>query len=79
LLGKKFGLKLKASLTDGSQPIGRGVGPWLEIREVIRILKRDKDCSKDLEEKSIFLAGEILELSGKSKKGKGKNVNQGEG
>jgi AMP phosphorylase len=72
LLGKKFGLRLIASLTDGSQPIGKGVGPWLEIREIIKILKREKDCSKDLEEKSIMLAGQILELTSKAKKGRGK-------
>jgi AMP phosphorylase len=72
-LGRIFGLKLKCVLTDGSQPIGRGIGPLLEIRDVIDILKRE-DGPKDLAEKSLFLAGEIFELCGKSKKGEGRNL-----
>lgn len=69
--GKKFGLNIKCILTNGEQPIGRGIGPFLEISDVIKILKRDKTAPKDLEDKAIFLAGEIFELCGKSKKGKG--------
>jgi AMP phosphorylase len=72
-LGKKFGLKLKCALTDGNQPIGRGIGPLLEIRDIIQILKRE-DGPKDLEDKSVFLAGQIFELAGKSKKGEGEKL-----
>ncbi len=69
-IGKKFGLKIDVVLTDGSEPIGNGIGPILEITDVIKVLKRDNP-PKDLEEKSIMLAGKILELSGKAKKDKG--------
>jgi len=69
--GKKFKLNLKAVLTDGNEPIGRGIGPLLEIRDVISILKRNPEAPKDLEKKSLFLAGQIFELCGKSKKGEG--------
>ncbi len=69
-LGKKFSLKMAVVLTDGSEPIGNGIGPVLEMRDVIKILKRDNG-PKDLEEKSILLAGKILELSKKTKPGKG--------
>jgi len=72
-LSKKFDLKLEAILTDGSEPIGRGIGPVLEMQDIIKVLKQI-DSPKDLEEKSILLAGELLELSGKSKKGKGKKL-----
>ncbi len=70
-LSKKFDLKLKSILTDGSEPIGNGIGPLLEMQDIIKVLKQI-DSPKDLEEKSILLAGELLELSGKSKKGQGK-------
>ena len=69
-LGGLFGLKLKVVLTDGTEPIGNGIGPILEIKDVIKVLKRDNG-PKDLEEKSVMLAGEILELTGKAKHGKG--------
>jgi len=71
-ISKKFNLKLKCVLTDGSQPIGRGVGPLLEVRDLLAILKREKHAPKDLENKSVFLAGEIFDLCKKTKKGKGK-------
>jgi AMP phosphorylase len=69
-LGKKFKLDVMVVLTDGSEPIGNGIGPALEIVDVIKVL-RNQDGPKDLEKKSIFLAGKILELTGKSKKGNG--------
>jgi len=72
--GKKFGLNLKCLLTRGEQPIGRGIGPFLEIKDVIGILKRDKDVPKDLEDKGVYLAAEILEFCGKAKKGKGDSL-----
>jgi AMP phosphorylase len=71
--GKKFGLKLKCVLTKGDEPIGNGIGPLLEIRDVIRVLER-KNSPKDLENKAIFLAGQIFELVGKAKKGAGKKL-----
>ncbi len=69
-LGKKFGLKIGVILTDGSQPIGNGVGPVLEMIDVIKVLQR-QNPPKDLEEKSIMLAGKLLEMTGKVKKGNG--------
>ena len=70
-LAKYFKKKMKVVLTDGSQPIGNGVGPVLELLDIIKILDPAQSGPKDLEEKSLFLAGELLELCGKSKKGKG--------
>ncbi len=70
-LGKYFNRKLKCVLTDGSQPIGRGVGPVPELVDVIDILDPKKQGPLDLEEKSVFLAGELLEMTGKTEKGKG--------
>jgi len=72
--GKKFGLNLKCILTRGEQPIGRGIGPFLEIRDIIKILKGEKDAPKDLEKKAVFLSGKILELCGKAKNGKGEKM-----
>jgi thymidine phosphorylase len=70
-LGKKFGLKIKVILTKGSEPIGRGIGPALEMKEVLKVLKR-VNSPIDLEEKSISLAGEIIELAKRAPIGKGK-------
>ncbi|MEA3329410.1 MAG: thymidine phosphorylase [Nanoarchaeota archaeon] len=69
-LAKRFKLKIKVVLTPGSQPIGNGVGPVLEIRDILSVL--EGKGPEDLRKKSIFLAGELLELARKSKKGNGK-------
>ncbi len=68
--GKMFGLKIKCLLTAGDQPIGHGIGPLLEIRDVINILQ-GRESIPDLRAKAIFISAEILELCEKAKKGKG--------
>jgi len=63
-LAEHFNVKLKPIYTDGTQPIGNGIGPVLEMKDVISVLKNEPNCPKDLKEKSIFLAGEILSMCG---------------
>jgi len=70
-LAKYFHKTLKGVLTDGSQPIGNGIGPMLEIIDVIKVLKCEKDAPKDLENKSLFLSGQLFEMTGKAKNGEG--------
>jgi AMP phosphorylase len=70
-IAKHFKLTLKCVLTDGSQPIGNGIGPVLEMIDIIKILDPKQKGPNDLEQKSLFLSGEIFELTGKAKKGKG--------
>ncbi len=70
-LGRHFNKKLKVVLTKGEEPIGNGIGPALEIMDIIKILKNTNDRPLDLEKKSLFLAGELLEMTKKAHKGKG--------
>lgn len=62
-LGKKLGMKTNVIITDGSQPIGKGIGPNLEARDVLYILTRHPGAPKDLEEKSIMMADKLLKLT----------------
>jgi AMP phosphorylase len=71
-VGKHFGLKMEIILTKGDEPIGNGIGPVLEMKDVLRVLRRDAPHPKDLEEKAILLAGIILEMTKKAGKGLGK-------
>ncbi|MFH1521372.1 MAG: thymidine phosphorylase [archaeon] len=61
-IGKRFRLKLKVVYTDGSQPIGNGVGPVLEMLDILKVLQNDGP--KDLKEKSLYLSAELLKLCG---------------
>ncbi|OIO47009.1 MAG: AMP phosphorylase [Parcubacteria group bacterium CG1_02_37_51] len=75
-VAKQFGIKIKVLKTKGIDPIGHGIGPSLEARDVLRVLQRKDNRPLDLEEKSVRLAGELLELAGKASKGKGKKMAQ---
>ena len=70
-LGKYFNKKIDCVLTDGNQPIGNGIGPVLELTDVLKVLNPKEQGPKDLEAKSLFLSGEILEMTRKAKKGEG--------
>lgn len=73
-LGEKLGIRTKVLITDGSEPIGDGVGPSLEARDVLKVLYNYRSAPKDLREKSLFIAGTLFELVGKAKSGKGKEL-----
>jgi len=60
--GDHLGLQLEVIITDGRQPIGRGIGPVLEARDVMQILNNHPDAPADLREKALQLAGRILEF-----------------
>tara|TARA_Y100000310_G_scaffold48516_1_gene44965 strand:- start:1953 stop:3431 length:1479 start_codon:yes stop_codon:yes gene_type:complete len=61
-LAKYFKLKLKVVYTNGIQPIGNGVGPTLEMLDILDILQNKPNHSKDLKEKSLFLSIELMKL-----------------
>ncbi len=73
-LGKRLNIKVEVIKTPGNQPIGNGLGPALEARDVLWTLERDKRAPQDLREKSIYMAGILLEMGGKAKKGQGKKL-----
>lgn len=58
----KLGFTLDVIVTDGSQPVGRGVGPVLEARDVMAVLRNDPTAPADLRERAILLAGRVLEF-----------------
>ena len=70
-VGKAIGLNIEVVITDGSQPIGRGIGPALEAMDCLSILRNEADAPQDLKQKSIELAGKIIEMGGKAKVGEG--------
>jgi thymidine phosphorylase len=57
-----MGLTVKAFPTDGSAPIGRGIGPGLETRDVIDVLNNNPDAPSDLRHKSLFFASRMIAL-----------------
>ncbi len=59
-VGKGLGMQVRAFATDGSQPIGRGIGPALEVRDVLQVLDNAPDAPADLRAKALRFAAEII-------------------
>jgi len=63
-VGRALGLEVDVVLTDGTQPVGRGIGPALEARDVLAVLRNETNAPTDLRDRALLLAGRILELAG---------------
>ncbi|MBI2546140.1 AMP phosphorylase [Candidatus Woesearchaeota archaeon] len=72
-IARRLKRKINVVITDGSQPIGRGIGPALEARDVLDVLSNN-DGAEDLRKKSVHMAGLILEMAGKARKGQGEKL-----
>ncbi|MFA7387935.1 MAG: thymidine phosphorylase family protein [Thiohalobacteraceae bacterium] len=70
-VGDRMGLHLEVVITDGRQPIGRGIGPVLEARDVMQVLENHPDQPRDLREKALQLASRILEFDPDVRGGQG--------
>ncbi len=61
-VAKRMGLSLDVVITDGRQPVGNGIGPVLEARDVMRVLQNHPLAPNDLRQKALRLAGRMLEF-----------------
>ena len=70
-VGEAVGLEVLPLVTDGTQPVGRGIGPALEARDVLAVLRGEAAAPADLRERALLLAGHLLELSDRAPAGCG--------
>jgi len=71
-VGQAFGLHVEPIITDGTEPIGDGIGPALEARDVLAVLELDPAAPRELRERALRLAGKMLEMGGVCPAGQGK-------
>lgn len=64
-VGEAIGIHTEIIITDGSQPVGRGIGPSLEALDTLAVLRNQPNAPTDLKERSIALAAALLKISGK--------------
>jgi len=74
IVADALGVNVKVIVTDGSQPVGFGIGPALEARDIMAVLKNESSAPSDLRERALELAGHVLEFSSKVPKNHGKNI-----
>ena len=70
-VARNMGLHLDAVISDGRQPVGRGIGPVLEARDVLQVLNNDPAAPADLRLKALRLAGRVLEFDPDVRGGEG--------
>jgi len=68
-VGEKLSMRIRCLITEGSDPIGNGIGPGLECKDVLNVLKGNGPL--ELLDKGCLLAGNVLEMVGKAPQGKG--------
>ena len=57
-----IGLKVRTLISDGRQPVGRGIGPALEARDVLAVLRNEPGAPQDLREHALDIATAVVEL-----------------
>ena len=70
-VARSFGVRTRIMLTDGRQPVGRGIGPALEARDIMAVLENSALAPQDLRQRSLSLAAALLELAGRVEQGEG--------
>jgi len=73
-VGDRLNIHLEVMITDGRQPIGFGIGPVLEARDTLQILNNDSNAPADLRQKSLQLAGRIIEFDPDVRGGHGYSI-----
>jgi len=69
--GKALGIHISSLFSDGQQPVGRGIGPALEARDILAVLQNHPQAPQDLRQRSLIIAGKILEMGNAAKPNQG--------
>ncbi len=70
-IANRAGLRIKVIQSDGRQPVGAGIGPALEARDVLAVLRNEPHAPESLRRRALDLAGPLLELVGVAGRGEG--------
>lgn len=67
-LAKLFDIKIVIDINETLEPSGRGIGPVLEVRDVLQVLEQKTERPLKLEAKALRLAGKLLDICFKDAK-----------
>ncbi|QSZ67158.1 AMP phosphorylase [Methanofollis aquaemaris] len=74
-LGERLGMQVECALTYGESLVGRTIGPKIEVQEALSVLEGATEPNS-LIQKSLSIAGIILEMAGKAAPGQGYTLAQ---
>jgi len=69
-VGRALGVQVAIHLSDGRQPVGRGIGPALEARDVVAVLRAVSGAPMDLRARALTLAARVLEFAPAARDGR---------
>ena len=64
-VGNALGIMAVPLITEGTQPVGNGIGPAQEAQDILSVLQRKSDAPADLRKRAVMLAAKLLEISGR--------------
>lgn len=62
-VGNACGIHARCIITDGSRPIGSGIGPVEEARDLLAVLQCAPDGAEDLRTRALLLSAHLLDLA----------------
>lgn len=69
VVSEAIGIHAEIIISDGTQPVGRGIGPSLEALDILAVLQNTVNAPIDLKERAIMLAAVLLNMSKKYEPG----------
>lgn len=69
-VGRRLGVEVQCLVSRGDQPLGRAIGPILEIREALTVLEGASEPAP-LIDKACTLSGRLLEMANVAEPGQG--------
>lgn len=62
-VGTAMGVIVRCVQTDGRQPVGNGIGPALEARDVLAVLRNQANAPSDLRDKALELSARLIDMA----------------
>jgi len=61
-VGEACGIFIRCVISDGSKPVGFGIGPVEEAKDVLSVLKNEISAPQDLKDRSLTLSAHLFDL-----------------
>lgn len=61
-VARAFGLQIHVMISDGSTPVGNGIGPAIEAADILRVLRNEPDAPCQLKEKACCMANILFKM-----------------
>lgn len=62
-VGKACGIQVRCVITDGSCPVGAGIGPVEEARDILAVLRQEPGAPQDLRRRALMLSAHLLDFA----------------